>query len=608
MLSRSLRQAAAATAVCLLAGSISAQVQPGVAVAPTDAQRVQLAEALDVGDMTVQSLSIPTEPGLLLELDLVLDGQPHTLLLRPHSVRGDNFRLLMDDGSGELVEVTPAATRTWRGIVVDVPTSHVAATLADGKLTAVITLAPGLPRWGVHPADDVLPGFLPQQHVIYTEADGIDRGYHCGGAVSLGGTSGSSGSGTPGGSGSGGGGYAGGVGNKVCEIACDADVEFYNKNFASVTLTELDIESVLNVVEAIYEADVGITYSLGTVIVRTSNPDPYTSSAPGTLLNQFRSEWNNNQSGIQRDIAHLFTGRNIDNNVIGIAWLSVICSGSSGYGLSQSKYAPAMANRAALTAHELGHNWSAGHCDSQAQCAIMCSGLGGCGGNITSFGPNSIASITNMKNSVSGCLGNSGPAPAPTLLSVSPASVGPLGGEVITLTGDDFYESDTIFVGGVTLLLANVDYFIINDATITFVSPAPTGLGPVSVVVSGDGGNSSSHSYTITVASPPIFNAPILIAPYNQPSASWTFAGSPNGLAFFLFDLDGGTFSFQGYSVLQTVFPIFNVPMNGAGAGVLTIPLDPSMSIGSLYNVFTQMVFFDPTIYHSSLIAATLVF
>jgi len=608
MLSRNLRRVAAAMAVCHLAGSLSAQAGPVRAVVPTDAQRVQFAQALDVGDMTVQSLSIPADPGLLLEVDLVLDGQPHTLLLRPHSVRSDDFQLLMDDGGDDLIAVTPAPTQTWRGIVTDVPTSHVAASLADGQLTAVISLAPGLPRWGVHPADDVVPGFLPRQHVVYTEVDGIDRGFRCGGALSLGGAIGGLGFGTPGsGAGPGPGGYAGGTGYKVCEIACDADTEYYNKNGGSVTATELDIEAVINVVEAIYEADVGVTYSLGTVIVRTTSPDPYTSSNPSTLLNQFRSEWNNNQTGIQRDIAHLFTGRNIDNSVIGIAWLSVICSGSSGYGLSQSKFTGAMANRAALTAHELGHNWSAGHCDSSPQCSIMCSGLGGCTGVITSFGPNSISSITNMKNSV-GCLSNSGPAPTPTLLSVSPASIGPLGGDLITLTGDDFYESDTVFVGGATLSLANFDYTIVNDATISFTAPAPTTLGPVPVVVSGSSGTSASHSYTVDPVATPVFIAPILIVPYNQLQASWTFAGSPSGQAFFLFDFNAGTFGFQGFSVLQTVFPIFNVPMNAAGAGTLTIPLDPSMSIGSLYNVFTQMVFFDPTIYHSSLVNATLVF
>lgn len=606
MLSRTQLWVAAALAVCTFVGPSAAQAtqqsSPGGASSPTDAQRLQLTDALDVGDFTVQSVSLPAETGTLLRVGLFLDGQPSVLVLRPHSVRGEHFELLMDDGRGELIAVTPEPTQTWRGIVEHVPTSHVAATLVDGQLTAVISLAQGLPRWGVQPADALANGFAATDHVVYTESDGMDRGYSCGGALS--GVAGTS-SGSPASTSSGA--YAGGTGFALCEIACDADVEFFNKNGSSVTATELDIESVINVVEAVYEASVGITYSLGTVIVRTAQPDPYTSSNPSTLLNQFRAEWNANQTGVQRDIAHLFTGRDIDNSVIGIAWLTVICNGSLGYGLSQSRYTQAITNRAALTAHELGHNWSANHCDANSQCRIMCSGLGGCTGDITSFGPNSVASITNWKNSV-GCLSASTPAPAPTLLTLSPSAVGPQGGELITLTGDDFYESDTVVVGGTPLLLSNFDYSVDNDATITFAAPAPTALGPVSVLVSGSGGSSASFSYTVNQASPPTFTAPILITPYNQPEATWTFAASPSGVAYFLFDLDPGTFGFQGFTVLQTLLPIFAVPVNAAGAGTLTIPLDPSMSIGSLYNLYTQMVFFDPSIYHSTTVSSTLVF
>ena len=114
-----------------------------------------------------------------------------------------------------------------------------------------------------------------------------------------------------------------------------------------------DIEKILIGVEAIYGDQVEILYEIGTIIVRTAEPDPYTSSNPSTLLNQFDAHWSSQQQGVQRDIAHLFTGVNLDGSVIGIAKLGVICSQNNGYGLSQSKYTSSLLLRTRLTAHEL---------------------------------------------------------------------------------------------------------------------------------------------------------------------------------------------------------------------------------------------------------------
>ena len=71
-------------------------------------------------------------------------------------------------------------------------------------------------------------------------------------------------------------------------------------------------------------------------------------------LEQFTDEWNSNQGAIVRDVAHLMTGKNLDGNVVGIAYLTKVCLANS-YGLSQSRFSVSMPNRVALTAHELGH-------------------------------------------------------------------------------------------------------------------------------------------------------------------------------------------------------------------------------------------------------------
>lgn len=60
---------------------------------------------------------------------------------------------------------------------------------------------------------------------------------------------------------------------------------------------------MINTVNIQYEGEVGITHSITTILVRTSVNQPYTSTDATTLLNQFRSEWNSNQAGVDRDVA-----------------------------------------------------------------------------------------------------------------------------------------------------------------------------------------------------------------------------------------------------------------------------------------------------------------
>jgi hypothetical protein len=125
------------------------------------------------------------------------------------------------------------------------------------------------------------------------------------------------------------------------------------------------------------ESEVEITHEITTILVRASAYQPYTSTDYGTLLNQFRSEWSGNQAGFVRDVAHLFTGKELDGNIIGVAWLGAVCNLSSGYGygLAQSDYNGNFLCATDLSAHELGHNWNATHCpcpDSTMNGGLTC--------------------------------------------------------------------------------------------------------------------------------------------------------------------------------------------------------------------------------------------
>ncbi|HZL99522.1 MAG TPA: M12 family metallo-peptidase, partial [Planctomycetota bacterium] len=375
--------------------------------------------------------------------------------------------------------------------------------------------------------------------------------------------------------------------DKVCEIACDADVEFYTKNASSIAGTQTDIENVLNAVEAIYQADVGIVYTVTTIIVRTVESDPYSVTSPGSLLNQFSNHWNSNQGAIPRDVAHLFTGKNLDGSTIGIAQLNVICNKSAAYGLSQSKYTGSMLYRAGLTAHELGHNWSAQHCNGASDCAIMCSGLGGCTGDVNSFGEGEKAQIINKKNSV-GCLGDPGPILPPTISSLTPDSVTAFQPAGVTITGTNLSTTTKVTVGGVEVTSGN-GLLTVGSTHVSFTPPTPTSLGSKSVTVTTLGGTTGALTLAYTETNPPQLAAEYL--GFTGQPYSWSWGGSANKPAWMVVAINGATVTVQGQQVLANTTLVWSGVLNASGVGGLTVNLPPSVA-GLQF--LTQVLTFNP--------------
>jgi len=344
------------------------------------AERLEVASVrgVDVETITAESrIIVPVE----------LDGVVRPLELERRSLRSPSFRLRVQEAHGEFVERDPEPVRTYRGTVAGQPGILVAASVTpDGGLRAIVDRDGEM--FAIQPAADGVPGAPTTLHVVYPFEDVRALENRLCGVLAESGEDGLRGPGTD---------ARGVVDIYTTEIAFDADVQFYNANGSSVANTVADIEDVMNSVTFIYERDTQITYEFTEILVRTSEPDPYTTSDPSSLLGQFAGEWASNQGDIHRDIAHLMTGRDLNGGVIGIAYLNAICSSTIGYGLSQSRFTGNFAARVALTAHELGHNYASPHC-SGADCRIMCPGLGGCTGDISQFGAASVNFITNFRD------------------------------------------------------------------------------------------------------------------------------------------------------------------------------------------------------------------
>jgi hypothetical protein len=338
---------------------------------------------------SLQRLAVPADPQGTVTISVELDGQPADLLLERYSIRAGDFQLLVAGANGSVTPVPAPRPNTWRGEVPGWPDTVVTATINDEGLSAIVADYATDREWQIQPASGLPSG----TYSVIRTSDLPVTGGVCGVGNQVGFQSPSNGPATS----------NLGTGLQLCEVAFDADFEFYQRNGSSVSATIDDIERIMNRVDTIYVRDTDVTIQLTGIVVRTTSADPYTTNDAGQLLDQFRNHWNQNFSGIRRDLAHLFTGRNVNGGTIGIAYLGVVCSQTVGYGLSESRFTNNLASRTGLTAHEMGHNFNSNHCDGSGDCRIMCSGLGGCNNDVSRFGTASANGIRNYAIS-RGCL------------------------------------------------------------------------------------------------------------------------------------------------------------------------------------------------------------
>jgi hypothetical protein len=166
-------------------------------------------------------------------------------------------------------------------------------------------------------------------------------------------------------------------------IATDADFQFYQAMGSNVTNAYNHIFTVLNIVEGAYESYFNMRFLVTFQNVFTTNTI-YTSTDDSILLRQFRSYWNTNSTmqAVSRNIAHLFTGKTLDNFRMGRGFIGQIENPFISLSTSSSAFSLSM-NRLEMyqtTAHEIGHNLNA--LDNPANCScglltasVMCQGI-----------------------------------------------------------------------------------------------------------------------------------------------------------------------------------------------------------------------------------------
>ncbi len=354
---------------------------------------------LDPARVSVQVLSWspPAEGPWHAALDL--GGTPIVLELAPASVRKETFQLFESREGGPVAVVPPPVT-THRGGIAGEPSSLAAASFVAGGVRAVICPADGS-TWYIQPRGEVSADARPGEHVVYPASAIGDSGHSCGGAIAL--PDAWAGAAPAGGFG----------GRSFClreaDLGLDLDYTYYTHHGSTTAGALADAESIVNGVNVIYNRDALVQFKIGTAFVRTDS-SLYNSSDIGTLLGMLQSQWTGPHAAVVRDVAHLFTGQPT-GGVIGLAWVNVVCNFGYQYAVSNVDFTGDYGAKVGLVCHEIGHNFAAGHCDGAPDCSIMCSGIGGCAGNLAAFSETSVGPIRGA--AASNCLTITGPASAP---------------------------------------------------------------------------------------------------------------------------------------------------------------------------------------------------
>jgi PKD repeat protein len=319
---------------------------------------------------------------------------------------------------------------------------------------------------------------------------------------------------------------------KVVQIALADDVLMFNK-YGSVSDVEDHNMAVINDVETNYDFEFSddLQFLVVEIYVATSeSTDPWTSSLNiNNLLDDFTA-WGPSGFDNTHDVGGMWSARNFNGDVIGLAWLNAVCT-SVRYHVMEDFSTNANFLRV-LQAHEMGHNFSANH-DAPGSPTIMAPSVN----NTNAWSNQSINEINNYIASIS-CLGPCG-IPLPPVA--------------------DFDADPT---EGCTPLVVNFD----DQSTNT-----PTSWSWV--FEGGTPGTSTNQNPTVTYTTAGSFNV-TLTATNAQGSNSITFTNyiivNEDPFADFDYSIDGLEVDFQNLSSNATSY---DWDFGDGGTSTLTNPI-----------------------------------
>jgi hypothetical protein len=170
--------------------------------------------------------------------------------------------------------------------------------------------------------------------------------------------------------------------SRQIRIGVVGDFEFSQAFDGQVTPEEA-IVARMNIVDGIFSNQVGVKIELAPLtIFRTNASNPFSRNSASGLLDELRRWRRDTPEQLPLGLTHLMTGRNLNGDTVGIAYLGSVCGGGSASSLSEG--ARSTTSSALIAAHEIGHNFNAPHdgdnsgaCGSAPQTFLMAPRLNG---------------------------------------------------------------------------------------------------------------------------------------------------------------------------------------------------------------------------------------
>ncbi len=157
---------------------------------------------------------------------------------------------------------------------------------------------------------------------------------------------------------------------RILQVALANDFEMFQEK-GSVSAVQAHNMGVINNVYTNYDTEFTVDMEFDIVeifVAATSGADPWTNSLdPGALLDDF-TDWAVPGFSNTHDVGGLWTNRDFTGQTIGLAWVEAVCSNFRYHTCQDfSNNAPLLR---CLQAHEMGHNFGAGH-DAEGATTIM---------------------------------------------------------------------------------------------------------------------------------------------------------------------------------------------------------------------------------------------
>lgn len=328
------------------------------------------------------------------QIQLAIAGRAHEVVLEPHELRAPGYLETVGTAEGE-VALPWTPTNTFKGYVAGYPESQ-ARFLVHPNLFMGFVDVDGH-RYFIDPAYKFEPGASPDRAVIYEATDlRPDGGITCAAQElheleSTFGVSGTevlmaqeesppviteriSGSGCQ--------------QIRFLELATDADFEYYSLHLGN---TNQHILGILNMVEGFY-SDIdsnpsdgnlafGVRFSVTSQRYFDVNNDPYSTCQIDRQWCELWNEWETNRGHITRDLAHLWSGKDLffgGTQIRGnVGNLGALCRDPELSYLLSTDY-----REVGLVAHEIGHTFNLRHLNEvlsstqhQAACPEDCTQL-----------------------------------------------------------------------------------------------------------------------------------------------------------------------------------------------------------------------------------------